>query len=273
MIRAALLACLGPVRRWSAPSSDTKLRGCRAVRKISLAFLIPTVLSVGEHYDQRPFQRADLFAQVARPDVLDEVPPQGERLAADQERRLPFGEDSFHKRVVVVLHVPGIVRRADAGHRTHQLEPAGRSPPHRRRSVPPGARTMRPDSFMNIAAWMVSATLCENEPSPQSPSESPSPRLSKRSIPTPSRANSLQIRLAAGLSLPRVKPWENTPHPRIGTSGWSTRPASRGPLVLVNHTRSATLPIPSTLIPQLRSVRTEDTQAAKSPDEPVQRGR
>ena len=132
---------------------------------------------------------------------------------------------------------------------------------------------MRPDSFMNIAAWMVSATFCENEPSPQSPSESPSPRLSKRSIPTPSRANSLQIRLAAGLSLPRVKPWENTPHPRIGTSGWSTRPASRGPLVLVNHTRSATLPIPSTLIPQLRSVRTEDTQAATSPDEPVQRGR
>ena len=93
---------------------------------------------------------------------------------------------------------------------------------------------------MNAAAWTVSATLWENEPSPQSPSESPSPRLSKRSIPTPSRASCLQIRLAAGLSLPRVKPWENTPQPRTRPSGWSISPASRGPIVLGNHTRSAT---------------------------------
>ena len=111
------------------------------------------------------------------------------------------------------------------------------------KECPTRSRTSRPDSFMNRAAWAVSATLCENEPSPQSPSESPSPRLSKRSIPTPSLASCLQIRLAAGLSLPRVKPWENTPQPRIGPSGWSIRPASRGPLVLGNHTRSATSPI------------------------------
>ena len=36
------------VSRWSAPSSDTKLRGWRAARKIWLALVIPTVLSVGE---------------------------------------------------------------------------------------------------------------------------------------------------------------------------------------------------------------------------------
>src|SRR3954454_5425897 len=93
---------------------------------------------------------------------------------------------------------------------------------------------------MNRVAWAVSATLCENEPSPQSPSESPRPRLSKRSIPTPSLASCLQIGLAAGLFLPSVKPCENTPQPRVGPSGWSITPASRGPLVLGNQTLSAT---------------------------------
>ena len=62
------------------------------------------VVGGGVHHDQRPFQRADLFAQVGRPDVLDEVPPQGERLAADQERRLPFGEDSFGQRRVSSIY-------------------------------------------------------------------------------------------------------------------------------------------------------------------------
>ena len=66
---------------------------------------------------------------------------------------------------------------------------------------------------MNSTARTVSATLCENDPSPQSPSESPRPRLSKRSMPMPSLASCLQIRLAAGLSLPRVKPWAKTPQP------------------------------------------------------------
>ena len=103
---------------------------------------------------------------------------------------------------------------------------------------------------MNRTAWAVSATLWENDPSPQSPSESPSPRLSKRSMPMPSPASCLQIRLAAGLSLPRVKPWENTPQPRTSPSGWSTSPARMGPLVLGNHTRSATRVIlSSTTVP------------------------
>ena len=48
MIRAARLAWFLPVSRWSVPSRDTKLRGCRAARKISLALAMPTVLSVGE---------------------------------------------------------------------------------------------------------------------------------------------------------------------------------------------------------------------------------
>ena len=72
---------------------------------------------------------------------------------------------------------------------------------------------------MNRTAWAVSSTLWEKEPFPQSPSESPSPRLSKRSMPMPSRASCLQIRLAAGVSLPRVKPWANTPQPRTRPSG------------------------------------------------------
>src|SRR5687768_2919988 len=105
---------------------------------------------------------------------------------------------------------------------------------------PTSRRTSRPESFMKRAACAVSASLWENEPSPQSPSESPSPRLSKRSIPIPSLASCLQIRLAAGLSLPSVKPCENTPQPLVGPSGRSISPASRGPLVLENQTRSLT---------------------------------
>src|ERR671921_2589170 len=97
---------------------------------------------------------------------------------------------------------------------------------------------VKPRSFMKCTACTVSATLWEKEPSPQSPSDPPSPRLSKRNIPIPSAASCLQIRLAAGLSLPNVKPCENTPHPRAGPSGRSITPASRGPLVLANHTRS-----------------------------------
>ena len=55
----------------------------------------------------------------------------------------------------------------------------------------------------------------------------------------PSLASCLQIRLAAGLSLPSVKPCENTPQPRAGPSGRSITPASIGPVALGNVTRSA----------------------------------
>src|SRR5215213_7800171 len=93
---------------------------------------------------------------------------------------------------------------------------------------------------MNRVACAVSSTLCENEPSPQSPSESPSPRLSKRSMPMPSLANCLQMRLAAGESFPRVNPCAKTPQPLTVLAGLSMTPVSRGPLVLGNQTRSAT---------------------------------
>ncbi len=93
---------------------------------------------------------------------------------------------------------------------------------------------------MNSTARTVSATLWEKDPSPQSPSDSPRPRLSKRSMPMPSAASCLQIRFAAGLSLPSVKPWAKTPQPRTSPSGISTRPANAGPVVLGKLTRSAT---------------------------------
>src|SRR6478609_7203615 len=66
------------------------------------------------------------------------------------------------------------------------------------------------------------------------------PRLSKRSMPMPSLASCLQIRLAAGQSLPRVNPWANTPHPRTSPCGASMMPAKVGPVVLTKLTRSAT---------------------------------
>src|SRR6185295_8015371 len=109
------------------------------------------------------------------------------------------------------------------------------------KECPTSNRTSWPESFMNCTARTVSSTLWENDPSPQSPSESPRPRLSKRSMPMPSAASCLQIRLAARLSLPSVKPCAKTPQPRTSCSGGSTRPARLGPVLLRKLTRSATL--------------------------------
>src|SRR5918911_284283 len=93
---------------------------------------------------------------------------------------------------------------------------------------------------MNSAARTVSSTLVVNEPSPHCPLDTPRPRLSKRSIPTPSAASCLQIRAAAGLSLLKANPWAKTPHPRGVPDGMSTTPARSGPRVLGKETRSAT---------------------------------
>src|SRR4029453_11817512 len=70
-----------------------------------------------------------------------------------------------------------------------------------------------------------------NEPADHSPAEPPRPRLSNRSMPTPCSASPLQIREAAGLSLPRVRPCEYTPQPRTGPSGTSTMPARASPVL------------------------------------------
>ncbi len=72
---------------------------------------------------------------------------------------------------------------------------------------------------MNSAARTVSATLWLNDPSDHRPAESPRPRLSKRSMPIPLSARALHIRDADGLSLPSVKPCENTPQPFTGAVG------------------------------------------------------
>ena len=187
------------------------------------------VVGRGVHHQQRPTQRADLLVQVRRAHVLDEVPPQGERLAADEEGCLAVGEDPFDEGVVGVLDMAGSYGAPMlATARTESSSWAAAMTAAPPKECPTSSRTSRPDSFMNRAACAVSAILWENDPSPQSPSESPSPRLSKRSIPMPSLASRLQSRLAAGLSLPSVKPWENTPQPRVGPSGWSIRPGKPG---------------------------------------------
>src|SRR3954464_3997172 len=43
------------------------------------------------HHQERSVQGADPLVQVGTADVLDEVPPEGQRLASDQERSLPLG--------------------------------------------------------------------------------------------------------------------------------------------------------------------------------------
>ena len=112
--------------RWSAPSSDTKLRGCRAARKIWLAFAMPTVLSVGECITSSARRRVRIRSvQVRRTYILDEVPPERQCLAADQERRLAFSEDAFDQGVVVVLDMGRLVRRADAHHGAYGVDQVG----------------------------------------------------------------------------------------------------------------------------------------------------
>jgi hypothetical protein len=92
---------------------------------------------------------------------------------------------------------------------------------------------------MNSHARTTSLTLTVNEPSPQSPSESPNPSASKRNMPMPSSASCLQMRAAAGESLPSVNPCEKTPQPRGSPAGRSMIPARLGPVELPNVTRSA----------------------------------
>ena len=118
MIRAARAAWFRPVSRWSAPSSDTKLRGCRAARKISLALAMPTVLSVGECMTSSARRRVRICSRrsAARTSSM-KCRLRVSALPPIEERRLALGLDPLHQGVVVVLDVAGVVRRPDAGHR------------------------------------------------------------------------------------------------------------------------------------------------------------
>src|SRR5690349_5206403 len=57
-------------------------------------------------------------------------------------------------------------------------------------------------------------------------------------MPIPLSASALHIRDAAGLSLPSVKPCENTPQPFTGPSGTSRMPESSSPVVPSKETFS-----------------------------------
>ena len=72
---------------------------------------MPTVLSVGECITSSGPRSVRIRpCRSAAPYVLDEVPPQGERLPADQPRRLSLLEDALDQGVVVVLDVRRLVR-------------------------------------------------------------------------------------------------------------------------------------------------------------------
>jgi hypothetical protein len=74
------------------------------------------------HHEQRPAQCADPLAQIRRAYILDEVPPERECFAADQERRLSFFEDALDEGVVIVFDVGRLVRRADAHDSAHSVD-------------------------------------------------------------------------------------------------------------------------------------------------------
>ncbi len=149
--------------------------------------------------EKRHLEGLDLVAQLRDPDVLDERPLEGERFAADHPLAAAFGEDLLQARVVVMLDMADVERRADDHHGPH----AGdcRAAAMSRRTTPRmpdqdvgghaafGHERARRDDVVDLAAV--------NEPSPQSPPESPKPSASKRGIPMPSAASCLQMRDAA----------------------------------------------------------------------------
>src|SRR3954453_19444729 len=74
------------------------------------------------HDQKRPAKWADPLVQICGPDVLYEVAPEGERLAADQERRLALGEDPVDECVVDVLDVRRLDGCPDTRDRSYRLD-------------------------------------------------------------------------------------------------------------------------------------------------------
>ena len=106
MIRAARAAWLLSVSKWSAPSSDTKLRGCRAARKISLALAMPTVLSVGECMTISARCRVRIRSRrSAAPTSSTKFRLSVSALPPIKKRCLAVSLDPLDQRVVVVLAV------------------------------------------------------------------------------------------------------------------------------------------------------------------------
>src|SRR3954469_20468099 len=77
------------------------------------------------HDQKRPAKCADPLVQICGPDVLYEVAPEGEGLAADQERRLALGAGRAAECVEDWLGVRGLVRRPDTRDRTYRLDRVG----------------------------------------------------------------------------------------------------------------------------------------------------
>ena len=189
------------------------------------------VVRGGVQHQQRLPEPPDAVREVRVLQVLHEVPADLHPLAAQVHFRASLAEDPVQGGVEDVGHVLGRERRPHGGDGVELRD----APAAARTAAPPkewptSSETGRPESRMNSAALTVSATLWLKEPSDHRPADSPSPRLSKRSMPTPLSASALHIRDAEGLSLPSVKPCENTPQPFTGPSGTSTMPESSSPV-------------------------------------------
>ncbi len=103
------------------------------------------------HHQQGPTQRPDALAQVGLPHVLEEVPTQRQRLAADQEGRLALGHDPLDQGVVVVLDVAGLER---GGHTGHRLDPVDQV----RRGDPRGPTEGVPHQQPDVASGLLQET-------------------------------------------------------------------------------------------------------------------
>ena len=162
IISAARAAWPFPVSRWSLPSSETKLRGCRAVWKMVLAFSIPTVLSVGEcstisglcrrlmQSVRSAFSRSSTKCRR----ISTRLPPRSTSALPS----LRIRSSAASKTWATCLGEKGAPTVATASSSGISAPPPGRR--RRRRSAPPAARSAgpgahelrRPDSVRHLVA-------------------------------------------------------------------------------------------------------------------------
>src|SRR5262245_24542969 len=71
------------------------------------------------HNEKGSLQGTNLLIQIGTPNVLDEMPSQGQCFPSNQEGRFAVVENSVDQRIVVPLDVRGIVGRTDTRDRLY----------------------------------------------------------------------------------------------------------------------------------------------------------
>src|SRR5215471_8060477 len=110
MTPAAYAASCARDSKWSASSSEMKLLGCLAARKMREALSIPTTSSRGAWSTSSALPSVRILVHLG---VLDEGAPDAERPAGQLRLDLALRPDAIERAAELPLHVRHIGRRAD----------------------------------------------------------------------------------------------------------------------------------------------------------------